>query len=779
MNLFELSATLGLDTSGFGTGITNAMNMLGDLTDFAEEKFKWLGNLAVDFGKDVLQTGMGFDQAMSNVQAVLGKEEGTVENMNELRAFALDQAKDSIFTAEETANAYYYMGMAGWKSAQMQAGLPGVMALAAATGEDLARVSDIVTDNITAFGLSAYKTSDFVDVLAQTATNSNTDVIMMGQAFKYAAANASAMGYDYKDVALALGLMANAGVKSGMAGRALRNVFSRIAKPTKESGEAIHYFNLATLNADGSTKSFRQIMEQLRAEAQKNPAVMERAAEAARKLTEQYESGEITEDQYNEKMIELSLTSNTFLANVGKLAGAQGMAGLLSIIMASDEEFEKLAYSIDNASGAAQNMADVRMDNLQGDFDHFNSTLDVIKNNLFDDVRDPLRSVVQEGTEGLDRINNAIKEDGVIGGLKQLTEELRNIKENETFKEFLKSAGEAGGEILSIITTDVLPGLDDTVVSLGHSLGEGLMGGISDSLPSGSLGAGMFGLLSNWFGTDMSKGAGSYTGTNPMTVPEVVADKLTINDVEVSREDIQKALDETGGEIVTIAGVEMNRDWAIDMLAEFDRVGNEGGEQIAQDVNDKVQAAAPGIGGILSAFVGDAGSSAGSLFSALFANNVNAEAPGLSNDLANTLGDAGSDAGRDIVSGIKTALSFAKFTVSVAGIISGIFNTNKNASAMSSGRIYNKPTIFGYADNAFQIAGDAGSEAVVGTNSLYSMITSAVNSATAGQEVVVPRDSGRDITIILEVDRQQFARTVYKANNEETQRVGVRLGGAY
>ena len=190
--------------------------------------------------------------------------------------------------------------------------------------------------------------------------------------------------------------------------------------------------------------------------------------------------------------------------------------------------------------------------------------------------------------------------------------------------------------------------------------------------------SGLLGLAGNWFGTDTRNGVGSLTSAdmNPVTIPEVVAEKITFNGVELTKEDIQTAIDETGGQYVTIAGVEMNKDWAYDMLAEFDRVGNEGGEQIAQDVNDKVQAAAPGIGGVLSAFIGDAGNPAGATFSAIFSSIISSDAPGISANLANILGDSGTDAGRDIVSGIKTALSFAKFTVSVAGIISGIFNTN-------------------------------------------------------------------------------------------------------
>lgn len=226
MDLFELSATLGLDTSAFESGIGRVGNWaLGKLKTLAEDAAK----LAVDFGKDVIQTGMGFDKEMSAVRAVLGETEGTLENMNRLREFALEQSRDSVFTAEESAKAYYYMGMAGWKTEQMIAGLPAIMNLAAASGEDFAMVSDIVTDSITAFKLTADDAQHYVNILAQTATNSNTDVRRMGETFKYVAPIAGTLGYSVEDVALSIGLLASAGIKGSQAGTTLRNIFQRVA----------------------------------------------------------------------------------------------------------------------------------------------------------------------------------------------------------------------------------------------------------------------------------------------------------------------------------------------------------------------------------------------------------------------------------------------------------------------------------------------------------------------------------------------------------------------
>lgn len=747
MDLFELSATLGLDTSGFSSGITGAMNMITGLTDFAEKKFAWLGNAALDFGKDVLDTGLGFDKAMGSVQAVLGREEGTVENMNKLRQFAMDQARKSIFTTEDAANAYYYMGQMGWKTEQMMAGLPAVLDLAAASGLGLEQTSRIVSSSLSAFGKDAEDAEWYVDILAQTSRNSGTDVSEMAEAFKFAAPYAGALGVGVDDTALALGLMGDNAIRSGMAGRTLRNVFSRLANDTNDALTTLQGLGVEVFDDTGKFRDFSDII-------------------------------------MDSREVWAGMTDQQKIANATIVAGQQGSSGWLSIMNATDDKVKDLTESIKGATGAAHEMAETRLDNLSGDINYFNSELNVLKTSLYDNVKDPMREVVQEGTAGLGRITDAIQEGGIIGGLKQLTIELQNLKENETFKEFLKSAGEAGGEIVSILTTDVLPGLDNTVVGWGHKLAEGAMGGISDYLTEhGKGGSGIFSLLANWFGTDMSKGTGSMTGTND--VFKVPAEVVITSDVQRIQELIDDAVSK-GKTTVTVDGIEFSTDYSAETIADaLGYAGDQGGKKMADNVESKISDAAPGIGNILSFFVGDAGDSAGSTFSTLFGNVLDADAPGMSDDLGNALGDAGSDAGSDIVSDIQSALNFAKFTVSVIGVVSSIVNTVKsvfshNASAMSSGRIYTKPTVFGYYDNAYQVAGDAGPEAVVGVNSLQRMITSAVHGA-GGQEIVVPRNESRNLTVILELDRQQMGKAVYKLNNEETQRVGVRLanGGAY
>lgn len=771
MDLFELSATIGLDTKSFKDGL-----------DLAGQAFGAFADAVVGFSRDVLDTGLGFDKAMGSVQAVLGREEGTVENMNKLRQFAMDQARKSIFTTEEAADAYYYMGMAGWKTEQMLGGLPGIMALAAASGEDLASVSDIVTDSMTAFGWGADRATEYADILAATVTNSNTDVSQLGTAFKYAAPLAGNFGLDVKDIAASLGLMASQGIKGSQAGTTLRSMMQRLAADTNDARGTLESLGVQVFDSNGKMRDWSDIIDDTRT--------------AFAGLSDEQKSN-------------IAYT----------VAGKTGMSGFLALINAGTDDVKKLTKALEESGGAAQWMADTRLDNLSGDIEYFNSELNVLKTSLYDNVKDPMREVVQEGTEGLRRITDAIQEDGVIGGLKQLSAELRNIKDNETFQEFVKAAGDALGEIVTLLPE---LGIDifGAVESLGASFAKGLTTGISENLKDSH--PFLAQLVGGIFGPDTSNGRG------PLDVPALVKNgKLDVELVPtLASNSIQAAIDEAKANeqtTVTIDGIEFDIETPAEQIAKelgyvgldagktmasnlsdevtkaapdgvgkpirsaLSDAGRDGGADLTSNVSDSVTQDAPGIGDILSAFIGNSGDSAGSTFATLFGGILGSESFGMRNDLESVLGDAGSGAGWDIASDIQSALNFANFTVRVVGVVSQVINTvrsvfSHNASAMSSGRIYNRPTVFGYYDNAYQVAGDAGPEAVVGVNSLQRMITNAVHSANAGSEVFVPREAqSRPVTVIMQVGEKEFGRLAFELGSAEEQRVGVRLakGGAY
>lgn len=458
MDIFKLVATLGLDSSGFSTGLVMASDMF---TSFA--------NKVIGFSRDVMSTGLGFDQAMANVTAVLGKEEGNVENMNRLRAFALDQTLDSIFTAEDAADAYYYMGMAGWKSEQMMAGLPGVMALAASSGENLGTVSDIVTDSLTAFNLTADDTQRYVDILAQTATNANTTVGLMGETFRYAASIAGRLGADVDDVAWTIGLMADAGIKGSMAGTALRNIFTRISTDAGASSEKLGAMGIITQelgvsfwDAQGKMRDWSDVIADTRVKWQ-------------------------------------GLTQEQEIAYAKQIASERGMAGWLVLMGRSEEEVRKLGIAIEDSTDAAQSMADTRMDSLAGDIDHLNSSMYNLKIAIYDDVKGPMRDVVQWATGAINEVTDAINENGLAGGIDVLGTKIEEA--GEKFAPLMESIGKAAGPLISTIIDETIPKMTEVGLKLGHGLLDALGESMSES--SGGL-SGLAGLFISTLGSGVT-----------------------------------------------------------------------------------------------------------------------------------------------------------------------------------------------------------------------------------------------------------------------------------
>lgn len=278
------------------------------------------------FAKSAVDVGINFDSAMSKVQAISG---ATGSDLEALRDKAKEMGRTTKFTASESAEALTYMAMAGWKTQDMLDGLEGIMNLAAASGESLATTSDIVTDALTAFGYKASDSARFADVLAKAASNSNTNVAMMGETFKYAAPLAGALGYQIEDVALASGLMANAGIKASQAGTSLRSIFTRLASPPKEAAKSLNALGVSLTDSSGRMKSFYSVINELRSSFSN--------------------LNEVEKTQY-----------------ASAIAGKNAMSGLLAIVNASEEDYTKLTQAVFNANGASKEMADTMLNNTGG-----------------------------------------------------------------------------------------------------------------------------------------------------------------------------------------------------------------------------------------------------------------------------------------------------------------------------------------------------------------------------------------------------------------------------
>ena len=323
----------------------------------------------------VLDIGMNFESGMSKVQAISG---ASGEDLAALTDKAKEMGAKTKFSATESAEAMQYMAMAGWKTGDMLNGIEGIMNLAAASGEDLATTSDIVTDALTAFGLSAQDSTHFADVLAQASSNANTNVGMMGETFKYVAPVAGAMGYSAEDVATAVGLMANSGIKASQAGTSLRTILTRMAKPTKEVQTAMDQLGVSVIDSDGNMKSLHEIMDDLR-------------------------SG-------------FSGLSEAEKVNMAATLGeTDGMSGLLAIVNASDGDYQKLTDSINNCSGAAANMAETMQNNLGGQLTILGSTAESLALAIYESVKGPLTDMTKLGIDAVSNLTEGFKTGGVMG----------------------------------------------------------------------------------------------------------------------------------------------------------------------------------------------------------------------------------------------------------------------------------------------------------------------------------------------------------------------------
>ena len=336
------------------TAIAELENQLRELPNSLQtigQKMQTLGNSMASVGRSLTtkltlpivgiataaaKVAMDFEAAMSKVEAVSG---ATGSDLEKLRNKAIEMGESTVFSATESAEALNYMAMAGWKTTDMLEGIEGVMNLAAAGGEDLATTSDIVTDALTAFGESAAESGRLADIMAAAASNSNTNISMMGETFKYAAPIAGTLGYSMEDLAVATGLMANAGIKATSAGTALRAGLTRLAAPPKAAAEAMDQYKIEITNTDGTMKDFATVMEIIR-----------------EKL------GGLAEDEQ--------------AAALKAIFGQNAISGWAAVLNASEEDFTKLSAAINNSSGAAERMAETMRDNLAGEIKLLKSELE-------------------------------------------------------------------------------------------------------------------------------------------------------------------------------------------------------------------------------------------------------------------------------------------------------------------------------------------------------------------------------------------------------------------
>lgn len=333
-------------------------NLATQVVTKAIEGFK---NLA----KEVVTTGMEFDSAMSKVAAISG---ASSKEMDMLTQKAQEMGRTTKFTASESAEAFNYMAMAGWKTNEMLDGLEGILNLAAASGADLAETSDIVTDALTGLGYEAKDAGRLADVMAAAAANANTNVELMGSTFQYVTPVAGALGFSMEDVAVAIGTMANAGIKGERAGTALRSMMTRLASPPKMAAESIEELGITVVDSAGKMLPLIDILKQLRSK---------------------FNGLSEAEQAHHAKAI----------------AGQEAMAGLLAIVNSAPDDFEQLIQSVNNSAGAADRMAKTMLNNVGGKFTLLKSQLEGIRLTIWDKLEPTIRKCIDSISRTLSSIN--------------------------------------------------------------------------------------------------------------------------------------------------------------------------------------------------------------------------------------------------------------------------------------------------------------------------------------------------------------------------------------
>lgn len=334
----------------FAKNATAAADVLEDVGT----KLSKVSAVIVGLGTAAVKVTADFDSQMSTVRAISG---ATGDEFDALRGKAIEMGSSTAFSASEAGEAMEYMAMAGWTTEDMLAGISGVMAAAAASGEDLATTSDILTDSLTAFGKSAQDSAHFADVLVAAGNNANTSVSMMGETFKYAGAVCGTLGISIEDAAIATGLMGNAGIKASQAGTALRAGLTNLVKPSKEAATAMEAYGVSIATTDDGSVDFMATMKNLR----------------------QTLGG---------------LESTEQAAAIAAIFGKDAMAGWSAIVNASEGDFADLTNAIYNCEGAAQEAADIKLDNLSGQITILKSTLEGIAIQIGDILMPTVRNIV-------------------------------------------------------------------------------------------------------------------------------------------------------------------------------------------------------------------------------------------------------------------------------------------------------------------------------------------------------------------------------------------------
>lgn len=391
MNLFDLVATLSIDSSSFDKGLSSAKTALSSLGTGIKKGFATVTKVTavavtaastavVGFGKSAVTAGSQFDTSMSQVAATMGK---STDEIKDLREFAKKMGSETAFSASEAADALNYMALAGYDSKTSMSMLPNVLNLAAAGSIDLAEASDMVTDAQSALGLSLDDTSKLVDKMAKASSKTNTSVAQLGEAILTVGGTAKSLKGGTTELSAALGLLADNGVKGAEGGTALRNIILSLSAPTDSAAKAIKALGVEVFDEQGNMRDLESIFTDL-----------------------------------NASLSTMSQGEQTQALN--KIFNKVDLKSVNALLGTSIGRWDEVTTEINNATGSAKKMADTQLDNLAGDITKFKSALEGAQIEISDRLTPTLNDFVKMGTQGLSDITAGLKSGGVQGASKAL-----------------------------------------------------------------------------------------------------------------------------------------------------------------------------------------------------------------------------------------------------------------------------------------------------------------------------------------------------------------------
>lgn len=384
MNVFELFAKLGLDSSEyesgldeaerrgsrFGSGLRGAARITGAAIAGAT-------TAVVGFAGTSVRAGANFDSSMSQVAATMGT---TVDQIQDLRDFAQEMGATTAFSATQSADALNYMALAGYDAETSMSMLPTVLNLAASGGIDLARASDMVTDASSALGLSIEQTSTMVDQMAAAASSSNTSVEQLGDAFLTLGATGAGVAGGTTELATLFGVLADNGIKGAEGGTHLRNMILSLTNPTNQASDALAELGISVYDQEGNMRSMVDVIYELQQSLEGMP--------------------QSERDSY-----------------IGTIFNRADMASVNALLNTNIERYDELTGVLENAAGSAEQMANTQLDNLSGDITLFQSALEGAQIAISDSLTPTLREFVQLGSEGLSDVTVAFQEGGLEGAM--------------------------------------------------------------------------------------------------------------------------------------------------------------------------------------------------------------------------------------------------------------------------------------------------------------------------------------------------------------------------